>query len=314
MSEPQQRKRKRQPKQMRDQQNHQRQQQMLPPAQLQNDLMQYQAWLAEQLQYTAYLQQNGPLAQYLRQPNQPNPQSFGVPNQTNPQNFGVPNQPNPQNFAVSNQPNPQNFGGPNQRNRQNFGRPNQPKHQNFGRPNQQNAARKAQPNNTAAAKNQRTVATWTCYEPDGPPRAYFSDKRWKFQLRSIATLPDQCPKIFRGRTMTAWAPAIPPQPETRYCDDCGGMVINEALHKRSRLHRESLEMDVSLICSRIRRDPAFAAAVIAAARQCVENTGIEESAHDDSSEDGEGLRAKRAKTSDDFEFLEGDVFRPADKN
>uniref|UniRef100_A0A224YZX1 Uncharacterized protein n=1 Tax=Rhipicephalus zambeziensis TaxID=60191 RepID=A0A224YZX1_9ACAR len=233
----QQRKRKRQPKQV-------RQQQQQPPnsMQLQNDLVAYQAWLAEQLQYTAYLQHNGPVAQYLRRPTQ--------------------------------------------------------------------TAARREPTKTPppAAKTQRTVATWTCFEPDGPPRCYFSDKRWKCQVRSSAKCAeDQCPRIFRGRTVSAGAPAMPPPPDCRVCDDCGGTVVDESSHRRSRLHREAVEMDVSLICARIRRDPAFAAAVIAAARQCVENTGVEESASSD-----DEVPAKRP--ADDFEFLEGDVFKPASQN
>lgn len=239
MSEAQQRKRRRQPKQVRQK----------PPngVQLQNDLVAYQAWLAEQLQYTAYLQHNGPVAQYLRRA--------------------------PQNGA------------------------------------------RREPSKTPTAKTQRTVATWTCFEPDGPPRCYFSDKRWKCQVRSSAKCADdQCPKIFRGRTVSACAPAMPPPPDCRVCDDCGGTVVDEPSHRRSRLHREAVEMDVSLICSRIRRDPAFAAAVIAAARQCVENTGVEESAHSSSDDGDDEVPAKRPNAADDFEFLEGDVFKPASQN
>lgn len=252
MSEAQpQRKRKRQSKQM-------RQQKQPNSAQLQNDLVAYQAWLAEQLQYTAYLQHNGPVAQYLRQP----PQVAGARREA-PKKKTVP-------------PPPQNTPPP--------------------------------------AKTQRTVATWTCFEPDGPPRCYFSDRRWKSQVRSSAKYAEhQCPRIFRGRTVTASAPAIPPPPDSRSCEDCGGTVVDEPSHRRSRLHREAVEMDVSLICARIRRDPAFAAAVIAAARQCVERTGVEESSHSSSDNDDE-VPSKRPNAEDDFEFLEGDVFKPASKN
>lgn len=276
----QQRKRRRQPKQAHEQQNNQRMNKTeMPPnsMQMQNDLMAYQAWLAEQLQYTAYLQQNGPVAQYMNlQQRQPQPHCSN----------------GPQNRPRFNQ----NRGPEQQR-----GKPQKPA---------------VKPNTPA----RRSVATWTCFEPDGPPRSYFSERPWKSQVRCSATCSeDQCPKIFRGRTVTASAPAMPAPPESRCCDDCGGMIVHEAAHKRSRLHREAVELDVSLICSRIRRDPAFAAAVIAAARECVENTGVEDSGHEDD-DDEDGPPGKRARQNppaadDEFEFLEGDVFRraPADK-
>lgn len=246
--------------------------------QMQNDLMAYQAWLAEQLQYTAYLQQNGPVAQYMN--------------------------------LQQRQPQPHYSNGPQNRPRFNQNRgPEQ--HRPGGKP--QKAA--AKPN----TPTRRHVATWTCFEPDGPPRSYFSERPWKSQVRCSATCSeDQCPKIFRGRTVTTTtnAPAMPAPPESRFCADCGGTVVNEVAHQRSRLHREAVELDVSLICSRIRRDPAFAAAVIAAARQCVESTGVEDSGPDDDDE-GPSKRARRGDppAADEFEFLEGDVFRraPADK-
>ncbi|KAK8772270.1 hypothetical protein V5799_024487 [Amblyomma americanum] len=281
--------------------------------QMQQDLMTYQSWLKEQLQYTAFLQQNGPVAQYMKiQQQQHRQQQHHRQQQPHySQNNGLQNRPyrGPQY--------PPGRGGN--------------KQQRAGRPPQQQQQQQQQ------AKTRRHVATWTCYEPDGPPRTYFSLRPWKSQLQVSANCPeDQCSKIFRGRTLTSFlqhAPnaLMPPDPQSRYCEDCGGLIISELRHKQSRLHREAVEMDVSLICSRIRRDPAFASAVIAAARECIENTGCEESEHDDDNnstdeggcvnveggEDDDGPppskqpRPSGSKAADEFEFLEGDVFRRA---
>lgn len=306
------RKRRRQPKQ--EQQQYYHQQQPLPPppqmmnsefvpnsAQMQQDLMTYQSWLKDQLQYTAFLQQNGPVAQYMKMQQHRHPQPHRQQQPHYSQNNGLQNRPQP-------------YRGP-------PGRGGNKPPQRAGKPPQQQGS------------TRRHVATWTCYEPDGPPRTYFSLRPWKSQLQVLATCPDdQCSKVFRGRTLSAFllhAPnaLMPPDPESRYCEDCGGLIISELRHKQSRLHREAVEMDVSLICSRIRRDPAFASAVIAAARECIENTGVEESGHDDDGSSDEGNveggedddgpppskqpRPSGSKAADEFEFLEGDVFRRA---
>ncbi|KAH7986908.1 hypothetical protein HPB52_024641 [Rhipicephalus sanguineus] len=52
-------------------------------------------------------------------------------------------------------------------------------------------------------------------------------------------------------------------------------------------------------------------------RRCspvVENTGVEESAHSSSDDGDDEVPAKRPNAADDFEFLEGDVFKPASQN
>lgn len=90
-----------------------------------------------------------------------------------------------------------------------------------------------------------------------------------------------------------------------------------------------MEMDVELICSRIRRDPAFAAAVISAARDCVERTGLVGTAGDEDEDEELGeddmdeveeeddvppppakrQRVENQPSEDAFGFLEGEVFR-----
>lgn len=189
-------------------------------------------------------------------------------------------------------------------------------------------------------KPQRSASVWVNHEPGHLPALYCSVKPWRSQLLIETILPEHdVPALFRGRTLSALRlrepnplpPSFPADcPEPRSCDVCGGTIINEVVHNKSKLHRESLEMDVELICSRIRRDPAFAAAVISAARDCVERTGLVGTAGDEDEDEEVGenymdeaeeedyvqppppakrQRVENRPSEDAFGFLENDVFR-----
>lgn len=213
-----------------------------------------------------------------------------------------------------------------------------------------------QPQAQTSFGRKRCVSTWTCYEPDGPPRSYVSDKKWSSQRKvRVTDAEGQCPYPFIGRTVSDFVllgpqTVMPPEPQSRYCDVCGGLVLNELRHKESRKHREAVELDVALICARIRRDPAFAAAVISAARECIDTTGVAEADsdnsdmslvdeeddddYDDVDDDGgdkykdddepppgkkgsekpsnqQPSGAVASSSTDDFGFLENEVFRRA---
>lgn len=311
-----------------DQQLQRQHQQMMENLQAQHREFMDSAWRA-QMQYLTFCQETGIAAAPLpaRPPTQPhfNQAAGGRPQQQ----YG---QGRPQ-VPWKNQGGPQQWQSWQQRNAR---RPPPPQRANQQEP----------PMPRSTTKSHRSVAVWVNHETGQEPSLYCSVKPWKSQLRGRTTMPEHdVPIMFRGRTLTAlrlrepeplqpWAPVECPEP--RVCDVCGGTVLNEVVHNKSTLHREYEEMDVELICSRIRRDPAFAAAVIGAARECVESTGLVEPAgdednyEDEEEEEVEGVggncvgeddeedvkqppvkqqRVESQPPPDAFGLLEGEVFR-----
>lgn len=316
-----------------DQELQRQHQQMMENLQAQHREFMDAAWQA-QMQYLTFCQETGIAAAPVpaRPPTQPhfNQAAGGRPQQ---QQYGQGRQQVP----WKNQSGPQQWQSWQQRNAR---RPLPPQRANQ---HQQEPPRPFVPR--SATKSQRSIAVWVNHETGQQPTLYCSVKPWKSQLQARTTMPEHdVPIMFRGRTLTAlrlrepeplqpWAPAECPEP--RVCDVCGGTVLNEVIHNKSQLHREYEQMDVELICSRIRRDPAFAAAVISAARECVESTGLVEPAEDEDDcadeeeeefegvgrncveEDAEDVKPPPVKQQrvesrpppDAFEFLEGEVFR-----
>ncbi|XP_049516017.1 uncharacterized protein LOC125942093 [Dermacentor silvarum] len=87
-----------------------------------------------------------------------------------------------------------------------------------------------QGSNSPPARNVRSlrhVATLVAHVGDQPPRLYASAAPWRTQLR-----------VQRARGLDV---SLPPEAPGRYCEICGGLVIDAARHAASELHISKME-------------------------------------------------------------------------
>lgn len=89
----------------------------------------------------------------------------------------------------------------------------------------------------------REVATWTFQQGTEAPVAFVSTRRWsKQRIVWVALDPESIPRLFCGCTFSdqldvSGGASMPPVPEASYCDACGVLLVHEATHLRSRVHR-----------------------------------------------------------------------------
>ncbi|KAH7979963.1 hypothetical protein HPB49_012510 [Dermacentor silvarum] len=141
------------------------------------------------------------------------------------------------------------------------------------------ASRPEYSNPRPAREPRRTIATWTGQVGDQPPRVYASAAPWRDQMRVPSALAlESVPRIFKGCTLQDFGAAQPgvvlaTDPGAKYCEACGGLVVNLARHEASRLHRDRVKAgtprkdrsphrDAAEVRARMARDPEFAALVL----------------------------------------------------
>ncbi|KAH7981071.1 hypothetical protein HPB49_021294 [Dermacentor silvarum] len=141
------------------------------------------------------------------------------------------------------------------------------------------ASRPEYPNPRPAREPRGTIATWTGQVGDQPPRVYASAAPWRDQMRVPSALAlESVPCIFKGCTLQDFEAAqlcvvLATDPGAKYCEACGGLVVNLARHEASRLHRDRVKAgtprkdrsphrDAAEVRARMTRDPEFAGLVL----------------------------------------------------
>ncbi|KAH7936710.1 hypothetical protein HPB49_003227 [Dermacentor silvarum] len=89
----------------------------------------------------------------------------------------------------------------------------------------------------------RSVGTWTFQQGQEAPMAFVFSRRWRDQRKvEVGMAARDCPHPFRGRTLSdqtqvAGNAIMPADPKATFCNSCGVLVVHQAMHERSLVHK-----------------------------------------------------------------------------